>query len=126
MNFNNYIPKDKFDIAAIERANQIGFPALNPILPDLLEWLKDANWPVAVSTASLPSNAVSEIVPHIQHILKSKDSIWKYWTIELVLKNLRADAQDQLNDDLVQLVDKPTKEDRIEKADVAARGILFG
>lgn len=124
MYIKSCIPKDKFDIAAIEMANQIGFPGLNPVLPDLLAWIQDANWPVAPHVASLLSNASNEILPHIKTILASQDGSWKYWTIELVLKNIDSDILAELRDDLVRLADHPTQNDQAEEADIAARAIL--
>ena len=125
MDINNCIPKDKFDTAAIERANQIGFPTLNSILSDLLEWVQDANWPVAAETAVLLSNAGLEILPHIKAILRSDDGTWKYWTIDLVVRNLDADVLLELCNDLVRLTENPTQDDQKEDVAAVARSILL-
>jgi hypothetical protein len=37
MKYRASIPKEKFDLHALERASEVGFPALNEVLPDLLE-----------------------------------------------------------------------------------------
>jgi Domain of unknown function (DUF5071) len=47
MDLRDCVPKDKFDLAATVKAREAGFPAINAILPDLLEGLRDMNWPVA-------------------------------------------------------------------------------
>jgi len=73
-------------LAAIERAVEADFPQINPILPDLLEWIKDGNWRVALPTASLLSSAGPEIIPPIKSILNADDGMWKYWTIDLVVR----------------------------------------
>lgn len=125
MDINNCIPKDKFDTAAIERANQIGFPALNPILSDLFEWVQDANWPVAAETAVLLSNAGLGILPHIKAILRSDDGTWKYWTIDLVVRNLDSDVLLELRDDLVRLTENPTQDDQTEEVAAVAQSILI-
>ena len=125
MDINNCIPKDKFDTAAIERASQIGFPALNPILSDLLEWVQDANWPVAAETAVLLSNAGLEIRPHIKAILRSGDGIWKYWTIDLVVRSLDSDVLLELRNDLVRLTENPTQDDQTEDVAALAQSILI-
>ena len=57
MNARECIPKDKHDLLALERARELGFPLLNEIIPDLLEWLQDGNWPVARPTATLLAEA---------------------------------------------------------------------
>ncbi len=79
-------------MAAIERADHVGFPKLNTVLSDLLVWIQDANWPVAPCTASLLSNAGVEILSYIKVILNSGDGVWKYWTIDLVGRNLSSDV----------------------------------
>lgn len=124
MEINNCIPKDKFDTAAIELAREIGFPALNPILADLLKWIQDANWPVAAGTAALLSNAGLEIVPHIKAILRSDDGTWKHWTIDLVVRNSSSDVLLELRNDLVRLTESPTHDDQSEDAAAAALRIL--
>lgn len=75
MDLKDCIPKGKFDLAAIDRAVEVGFPQINPILPDLLEWIKDGNWPVALPTASLLSGAGPEIVPFVKSILNADDGM---------------------------------------------------
>ena len=40
MNIRDCIPKDKVNTRAVARAAALGFPALNPILPDLAPSLK--------------------------------------------------------------------------------------
>ena len=124
MDINNCIPKDKFDTAAIKLARQIGFPALNPILSDILEWVQDANWPIAAETAALLSNAGLEILPHVKAILRSDDGIWKYWTIDLVVRNSSSDVLLELRNDLVRLTESPTQDDQREDVAAVALSIL--
>jgi len=124
MDLTNCIPKDKHDTAAIERAGSIGFPMINPILSDLLEWVQDSNWQVADGTASLLSRAGPEILPHIRKVLNSEDEIWKFWTIELVVRNLKPEYLTALQDELVRLANDPTYEEKLEEVDVAARALL--
>ena len=125
MHIRNCIPKDKFDTEAIELARQIGFPALNPILSDLLEWVQDANWPVAAETAALLSNAGLEIVPHIKAILHSDDGTWKYWTLDLVVRNSSLDVLWELRNDLMRLTESPTQDDKTEDVSAVALCILI-
>jgi hypothetical protein len=46
-NRSTCIPKNKGVLAAAQAAIDIGYPGVAPILPQLLEWLQDYNWPVA-------------------------------------------------------------------------------
>ncbi|MFJ6211704.1 DUF5071 domain-containing protein [Lysinibacillus sp. NPDC092081] len=48
-----------------------------PLLPNLLEWIQDMNWPVASSILELLLTFPEEIVPHVQNVLSSDDENWK-------------------------------------------------
>ena len=41
------LPANKDDVAAIKAIAARGYPAVQPILPDLLKWIRDESWPVA-------------------------------------------------------------------------------
>lgn len=41
------LPVNKDDVAAIEAITAQGYPAVQPILLDLLKWIRDESWPVA-------------------------------------------------------------------------------
>ena len=47
MDIRTLIPKDKFDLRNISRIRKLDFLTLEPIIPELLEWIQDINWPVA-------------------------------------------------------------------------------
>jgi hypothetical protein len=120
----NFIPTDKHDIEAIERATAVGFPRLNPWIPTLLEWMQDINWPVAPKVAVLLSGSGQEIVPHLQRIFRSDDSNWKYWLLQFLCPKLQQDVLLELVSDLEKLAISPTAEDRVEEVDISAAQIL--
>lgn len=124
MDLRSCVPQDKFDLAAIARARAAGFPAINPILPELLEWLQDINWPVADQTVELLSDSGPEIVPHIRRVLVSDDSIWKYWVLSRLCGRLSPVDLVQLIPDIARLADQPSDEDVAEEVDVEARALL--
>lgn len=124
MESDKCIPKTKFDTAAIMRAQSVGFPALNPVIPNLLEWLQDANWPIAASTAELLTHAGTEIIAPIQSIFHASDAIWKYWVIELLVACLDASLKEALRGDLEGLANTPNERDRAEEVHFAARNVL--
>ena len=41
------LPKDKFDISAVEQLRTEDTQQVIPLLPKMLEWIQDMNWPVA-------------------------------------------------------------------------------
>lgn len=118
------VPKDKHDHDAVAAAKAAGFPALNPILPELLEWLQDINWPVAQGLLPVLAGAGPEIAAPIRHVLVGKDGLWKFFVITWLVEKLDPDVQVLLVDDLTRLATTPTDDDMREEADQAAREVL--
>jgi hypothetical protein len=118
------IPKDKHDLAALERARELGFPALNPVLGDLLDWLQDMNWPVAEPTAELLSTAGVEIVPHVKGVFRSDDSVWKYWILTSLCPKMPTALLAELGADIDRLAVSPSNSDCREDVHVAANRLL--
>nr|WP_145331961.1 DUF5071 domain-containing protein [Paenibacillus xylanexedens] len=47
MNIRTMLPKDKFDIKSVEKLAKRSNDELREILPELMEWLQDGNWPIS-------------------------------------------------------------------------------
>ncbi len=90
MNVKKLIPKDKFDIETAEKLKQYSFEEIKPIIPELLEWLQDLNWPVSKSIAETLIPFSENIAIEIVQILRSEDDMWKYWVLLIfgeIIKN---------------------------------------
>ncbi|MEC3908455.1 DUF5071 domain-containing protein [Tamlana sp. 2201CG12-4] len=83
MDIYSLIPSDKFDIERAEKLKEFSFEKIKPIVPDLLEWIQDMNWPVAKVVADYLISISDKIEPEIMDILNGEDDIWKYWCIEV-------------------------------------------
>ncbi|HRE76946.1 MAG TPA: DUF5071 domain-containing protein [Flavobacterium sp.] len=81
MNIEDLIPKDKLDIETAEKLKDYSYEEIKPIVPDLLDWIQDMNWPVAKTVADYLITISEFIIPEIIEILNGKDEMWKYWTI---------------------------------------------
>ena len=92
----SYLPKDKFDDSGLTYLQEIGFPGINPILPELLEWIQDINWPVAQPVCSLLSKAGEEIIPYLEKALESDDFEWGFWIIECLLPKMDIKIQQKV------------------------------
>ena len=77
MNIRELIPEHKDDQKVIERFKRLSFEEIKPIIPDLLEWLQDRNWPIAGPVAEILTPFSDSIVPEIIKILKTNDGLWK-------------------------------------------------
>ncbi|NKQ73418.1 hypothetical protein C3Y89_24255 [Rhizobium sp. UPM1132] len=47
------LPANKFDLDAVYELEAAGYPAIAPLLDDLVAWTADGNWPVARPIADL-------------------------------------------------------------------------
>lgn len=124
MELRELIPKNKHDLPAIALAKRVGFPSLTPILPDLLEWTRDFNWPVAKGVFELLSEAGQEIAPCLSSIFKSDDSVWKYWLLSELCPKLTVKIIDDLRPDIIRLASYPTKSDQEEGVNIAAAALM--
>lgn len=103
----------------MQAAIAAGWPAVLPVLPGLLEWLQDMNWPVARPLAPFLASIGAPLAPAIRQVLDGDDGIWKTNLIlQLVAPSpaLRA----ALDEDLRRLATHPSAGDRAEEADQAA------
>ena len=81
------IPKDKHDIAAVEFLKAADAKVVIPILPELLEWVQDMNWPVAEPMVELLLQYPNELTPLVDEVLRGDDDMWIYWClVEIVPK----------------------------------------
>ena len=81
MNLESLIPNHKSDLASAKAAVSAGHPAVESILPDLIFWLQDYNWPVAKILAPFLASIGSPMIPHIDAVFATNDEIWKFWII---------------------------------------------
>ena len=87
------IPQRKNDFERAQAAINAGYPAVDPILPDLLVWMQDCNWPVAHTLTPFLASIGSPLIPHIKRILETNDEIWKYWIIIHIMRKSREVAK---------------------------------
>ena len=120
----SYIPKDKYDLDAVERAEKIGFPALNPILSSLLEWTIDSNWPIAPSMGRLLNKAGPELIPLIKKIFHSDDGTAKYHMIIVLLSEPSDFLRKSVKPEIERLAYHPTKKDIEEEVNEVAMNYL--
>ena len=95
-----------------------------PLLPGLLEWTKDMNWPIAKSVIELLLIFPKEIVPHVQEALLSKDDSWKYYILIFLVRELPIESKEQFKEYLIRLAENPTQNEIDEEIDEIAFEIL--
>ena len=78
---HSLISNSKFDIESAIRAVETGYPGVQPVLAELVEWLQDCNWPVAQVLSPFLAGIGLPLVPCIDHVFLTNDETWKYWMI---------------------------------------------
>lgn len=123
MNIRELIPEHKDDQEVIERLKKLSFEEIKPIIPDLLEWLQDMNWPIAGPVAEILKPFSDNIVPEIIKILKTTDGFWKWGTLTTLA---RTTTNQMLLTEIERMAKFPTRDEIEEGLNVEAIAILNG
>ena len=123
MQHSQLLPLTKHDTAKAEQLVALGYPQVASLLPALLEWMQDLNWPVSQKLQPLLAGIGAPLAPHVRTILATNDETWKY-SVLVGLVARSAELARQLEPDLVRLASQPTDAERQESLDQEAREIL--
>jgi len=118
------IPKDKCDIATAKAAVAAGFPAVEPILPQLLEWIQDVNWPVAHVLLPFFRTIGRPLIPEVRRIFATDDDVWKYWVLTNLVDYWPPDLIAEVRTDLERFDRNPTPGETKEEVALEAREVL--
>ena len=114
------VPKSKSDLETANRAVAAGYPAVKPVLGDLIVWLQDYNWPVAHVLAPFLAEIGIPLVPYIDRVFATTDETWKYWMIVCLISN-NDDLFEHYKQKLTRYAEQPTDNDRYHELDAVAR-----
>ncbi len=115
------VPKHKHDIETAEKLNQYSIEEIRSIVPALLEWLQDANWPVAYPVKLYLAKHVKHIQDEILEVFKTDDALWKYWVLLLLGKGI---DDERLIDEIKRIAVAPTNSEKEEEVDQMARELI--
>ena len=120
------VPKNKFDFSGIDELRLLSDEEIMPILPALLEWMKDMNWPIAKEMPALLSKHQRVIIPFIIEALRPEQSEcdWKTWIIHCLLPLLDEDYLLMLKASLERIAEDPTWGEESEETNIEARELL--
>ncbi|MEK3717633.1 DUF5071 domain-containing protein [Paenibacillus sp. FSL R7-0333] len=92
---------------AAEVIVRLGFPRVKPILPGLLQWIQDMNWPGSRRIAPLLRESGDPLIPYIQEVFRnhSQDEEWMYWIFEMILDHWNKEQITPLREDLIRLTE---------------------
>lgn len=118
------LPQDKCDEEMVPLLAEAGYPAVAPYLDELLGWVFDPNWPIAVPMAEWLSTLGAPMIEPLRRVLQGEDGDAKVNCLWGVVRHLDPALRPQLIDDLHRLAERPTENDRAERADACARDLL--
>jgi hypothetical protein len=104
---------------------KIGYPRVKAIIPELLEWIKDMNWPGAQEIVDLLITIDDEIVPYVKKVLKSGDGIWIVWLLSEVVSTWDKNLMKQIKNDLYDLSITLDNNLIVEGVDIQAMRLLY-
>jgi Domain of unknown function (DUF5071) len=120
------LPKNKFDDAAINHIATLQESEVEPLLPEILTWLQDLNWPINHVVLPLLHRYPALIVEPVREILRTDDVGWIYFVLSNVVKEMPLQDQCKLRVEIERIAKEPTKEEAENEVDVEAQEILDG
>jgi hypothetical protein len=117
------IPTTKYETEKASALVQLGFPAVEPVMPQILEWLQDLNWPVAGVFQPFLAHIGQPLAPYIRVIFAGKDDGWKYSLLRLVVGQ-SPELACTLRPELERIARNPSAGETSEEVDQVAVEIL--
>ncbi|THF78463.1 DUF5071 domain-containing protein [Cohnella fermenti] len=124
MDIKELVPKHKSDFDRINDLKKLSLDQIRPILPDLLEWLQDINWPIAIEVEEILIGFQEELVPHLKNIFNVVDGQWKYFLLYGLIKRLPDEVLVELKEDLERMLYYPTRDEIDEELDDILKKLL--
>ena len=94
------LPLNKDDVAAIEAIAARAYPAVQPILPDLLKWIRQDSWPVAKPIREFLFTIGPRLAPQVREALGSQDDSLKAVVLRRIVGEWPGDDVRGLSDQL--------------------------
>lgn len=117
------VPVTKFETEKARALVQLGFPAVEPVVPKILEWLQDLNWPVGRVFQPFLASIGQPLAPYIRDILQGQDDGWKYSVLRAVVDKSPELARD-LRPELERMAKIPSAGESQEEVNLIAIEIL--
>lgn len=126
MTIQQLIPKDKSDIETADRLSGHSYDEIKAIVPDLLTWIQDMNWPVSGPVSRYLQTISEFLTDDILKILKGTDDIWKYWALHVFGLWTSRPLDKKVIDEITRIATNPTPGEKNEGVDEIAKKIING
>lgn len=118
------LPRDKHDFERVDVLKYMDKDDLIKLIPKLIEWLQEINWPIAMDVSKLLLTVPVETIPFIRNVLAGGDNIWKEWCLRYIVKDLPTELRENLKEDLERIAYRPTKGEELEEVHITAQEIF--
>jgi hypothetical protein len=108
MDKGSIIPKHKADLETAERLMDYRYEDIRTVVPDLLMWMQDMNWPVAGPVSRFLKTITRQITDELLLVLKGNDEEWKYWCL-LSFFTDEKEIDNRIVSEIERIVEQPTK-----------------
>ncbi|MFJ7667549.1 DUF5071 domain-containing protein [Lysinibacillus sp. NPDC097195] len=122
--FASLLPKNIYDIDKVEELKKLDRNILVSLLPELLVFIQDTNWPVAPGVLEILRTFPNEIIPYVLDILSSDDDNWKWYVLHFLVIELPKESRGQFQEYLTRVAENPTANELAEELDEIAKQIL--
>ncbi len=120
----NIVPTHKSDLQTCHDLERATDSEVVEVIPELLKWVQDINWPVAQLVIARIRTFKEPIINPILEILESEDNVWKYHIIEHLLHKVDNSVLNQLKSTIERIADNPTDLEKSEEVHLVARNLL--
>lgn len=117
------LPRDKYDTEAAAALVAASWESIESVMPQILEWMQDLNWPVAHVFQPFLVSVGVPLVPFVRDVFATDDEQWKVNVLVSVVGFSRELAT-ALRADLERMANNPTAGERLEGVSEEAREIL--
>jgi hypothetical protein len=115
------LPTDKFDDAAVNHISTLTESEIAPLVPELIEWLQDINWPVNHSILQLLKSHPRLAIEPVRAVLNGDDACWKSGCLLAVVQSFPRQVLVQLKPEMERIAMSPTEAEKMEDNDYDAR-----
>ena len=117
------LPRDKHDTGNAQALTALPWEEIRPAMPQILEWVQDANWPVAAILLPFLAGIGPRLAPYLKTVLASDDEQWKYVVLLGIVRHSPGLAA-AVDGELQRFTLAPTAAELEDGVAEAARGIL--
>lgn len=119
-----FIPATKMDLDACWILAKTRDEEIRPYLVELVRWLADSNWPIAVPIINRLESVGTELVPVLLDVLKGSDHSWKYFLLSGLMLSCKPEVRELCMEEVVRIMNNPSASEREEEVDLVASDVM--